>query len=127
MKLSILLNNNSCVQVDQLDNSANSWNSRRNKNNSILAIVVNQVVTKIYTVKLCNSIDKNIVIKSLLEIKLLIPNTENKTINGCSARILKVRGGSPASDETPGNPIDCTSTFEEPARVEAAARSSLFN
>jgi hypothetical protein len=28
---------------------------------------------------------KNIVIKSQLEIKLLIPNTENKTINGCSA------------------------------------------
>src|SRR3954463_1210225 len=97
MKLSILLNNNSCVQVDQLDNSANSRNSRRNKNNEILGIVVNQAVTietyiwkgaaKIYTVKLCNSIDKNIVIKSLLEIKLLIPNTENKTINGCSARI----------------------------------------
>ena len=83
MKISILLNNNSCVQVDQLDNSGNYWNYRRNK------------------------------------------NTENKTINGCSARILNVRGGSPASDERPGNPIDCTSTFEEPAGVGAGA--SLFN
>ena len=98
MKLSILLNNNSCVQVDQLYNSANSW---INKNNDILGIVVNQAVAKIYSVKLCNSIDKNIVIKSLLEIKLLIPNTENKTINGCSARILKVRGGSPAPPLSP--------------------------
>jgi len=74
------------------------------------------------------TIDKNIVIKSLLEIKQLIPNTENKTINGCwgTAIIFKVRGGLVTPPIGRGNlPIDCTSTFEEPARVEAG--SSLFN
>ena len=82
----------------------------RNKNNEILGIVVNQAVT--IETYIWKGAAKEIKITTLLEIKLLIPNTENKTINGCSAI---VRGGSPASDETPGNPIDCTSTFEERA------------
>src|SRR5947209_5810450 len=73
------------------------------------------------------------VIKSLLEIKLIIPNTKNKTIIECSgaARILKVRGGSSfsgkKSDERSRNPIDCTSTFEEPLGEVELAGSSLFN
>ena len=42
---------------------------------------------KIYTAKLCNSRDKNIVIISLLEIKQFIPKTENNAIIGYSSMI----------------------------------------